>query len=79
MWGAEICIVVNFCKEKENVLSSMLQHGEAAITACNRTKDVRLGSDKWETGWCYAKNHSESKNKTLHLNQTESDEKYRKE
>lgn len=50
MCRPEICIVVNFFKEKENVIFSMLKHGEAAITDCNRTKDVRLGSDKQETG-----------------------------
>lgn len=56
----------------------MLKHEEVAIIDCNWTKDVRLRSDEWETGWRHAKNHSESKNKILHLNQTGSVKKHRK-
>lgn len=59
MWKAEM--------EKKNVLASMLKHQEAAITCYSRTEAGNLVSDMWQTGWWYAENNSESKNKVLPL------------
>lgn len=39
-----------FLQRERKCAFSTLKHGEAAVTDCNRTKDIRRGSDKQETG-----------------------------